>query len=85
VLVGCVDGTVNGRPVRILAANGDLTVDLQFVSLLAMRRTMHGIPPSIDALLRLAHLRLCIRVGWLGFLEVSPKPSALIRRLLSYK
>lgn len=80
-LVGCLEGTVDGRPVRIVAANGNLTVDLQFISLLAMRRSRHGIPPSVDALLRFAHLRLCIRVGWLGFVEVSPYPSVLTRHV----
>ena len=82
-LVGCLEGSVDGWPVRIVAGNGELSVDLPFMSLLSMRRTWPGIPPSVDALLRLAHIRLFIRAGWLGFVEVSPKPSLLTRFLLS--
>lgn len=85
MLVGCLEGSVDGRPVRIVAANGDLSVDLQFVSLLAMRRSWPGILPGVDALLRLLHIRLLIRAGWLGFVEVSPKPSLLTRMLLSHQ
>jgi hypothetical protein len=82
VLVGCLEGTVDGRPVRMVAENGDLVVELKMMSLLSLRRTWPAIADRLISLLKLAHIRLLVRAGWVGSVEITPNPSRFLRLLL---
>ena len=66
----------------MVAENGDLTVELQILSLLSLRRSWPSIATRLTSVLKLARIRLVVRAGWLGRVEVSPNPSFLLRMLM---
>ena len=83
VLAGRLDGTVNGRPVNIVAENNEVTLTLTDVrTLLYLRRTWAVLAYEVTRLSCGLGTKLTVRIGRLGKLEVLPRPGFLVRVLL---
>jgi hypothetical protein len=82
-MAGRLDGEVDGRPVSLSAERQTLVFSAKSVrTLLTLRRSWRSMVEPLRALLTRSDVRLLVRVGWLGSLEVLPHPSYLVRRLL---
>lgn len=82
ILVGRLEGSVDGRPVSIVANERDIAVACGITSLFSLRAAWRSFGPSLKPFLEQAGLRLLASAGWLGHLEVSPNPSVLVRLML---
>ncbi len=82
-MAGRIDGEVDGRPVSLTAERQTLVFSAKSVrTLLKVRRSWRSMVQPLRALLTRSDVRLLVRVGWLGSVEVLPNPSYLVRRLL---
>lgn len=82
-VAGRIDGEVDGRPVSLTAERQTLVFSANSVrTLLTLRRSWRSMVQPLRALLTRSDVRLLVRVGWLGGVEVLPNPSYLVRRLL---
>ena len=80
---GRLDGHVNGRPVSLVVENRDLILVADKIrTLFTLRRSWRATVRPLRVLLERADVRLLVRVGWLGRMEVFPNPSFLIRLFL---
>jgi len=82
-MAGRIDGEVNGRPVSLTAEGQTVVFSAKSVrTLLTLRRSWRSMAHLLRALLTRSDVRLLVRIGWLGSVEVLPNPSCLVRRLL---
>ena len=83
VLAGRIEGTVNGQPANIVAENNEVTLTLTHLrTFLALRGVWTGIASQLTRVAGGLGIRLTVRIGWLGKLELLPKPGFLVRFLL---
>ena len=83
ILAGRLDGTVNGRPITLLADGGDLTLMCGSMrTLFGMRRMWGTVAQPLGRILAGTNIRLMVQVGWLGRVELLPNPSLLFRLVL---
>ncbi len=86
ILAGRLDGFVNGRPVSIIA-DGD-TVTLvpgslgTLLALMRLRRSWRHVAGSLRQVLVRTNIRLYVRVGWLGRVQLLPDTTPLLRLVL---
>jgi hypothetical protein len=82
-LAGRLDGSVDGRPFRLVADNRDLLFAPNKLStLLLLQRSWRATLYPLREIFRLAQIRLLVRIGWFGNVEVFPKPNYLLRLFL---
>lgn len=82
-LAGRLDGTVDGRPVSLVAEGRELILAGGKVStLLALRKSWQATAHPLRALLRPGGIRLLARAPWLGRVELFPNPNFLVRLFL---
>ena len=82
-LAGRIDGTVDGWPVSLVAERRNLVLDVgRFRTLLTIRRGGRSTFSPIRSFLAWSDIRLLVRIGWLGSVEVLPNPSYLVRLML---
>ncbi len=82
-MAGRIDGEVDGRPLSLVAEGRTLVLSAKSMrTLLMLRRSWRSMVHPLRALLTRSDVRLLVRVGWLGSVEVLPNPSCLVRRLL---
>lgn len=85
-LAGRLDGFVNGRPVS-LVTDGD-TVTLvpgstsTLLALVRLRRSWRHLAGSLRQVLARTNIRLYVRVGWLGRVQLLPDTSPFFRLFL---
>jgi hypothetical protein len=74
---------VDGRPVRVVADGTQVTVTAPGVrTLFALRGHWPAVAGPLRAAFGRAGLRLLVRVGWLGKVELLPNPGLLARVVL---
>jgi len=82
-MAGRIEGAVNGRPVRLIAEGKTLVFSAKNLrTLLMLRRSWRTILQPLRSLLAWSDVRLLVRVGWLGSVEVHPNPACSVRMLL---
>lgn len=82
-LAGRIDGTVDGRPIRILAARRDVIFEAgRLRTFLAARRGWRSTFLPLRALLARMEVRLLVRLGRFGTIELFPRPALLTRLML---
>jgi hypothetical protein len=81
-MAGRLDGFLNGRPVSLIAQDGNVTLNSDLSSLLGLRRRWRFMVQPLLAILRREDIRLSVRVRWLGEVEVFPRPQYLVRLFL---
>jgi hypothetical protein len=81
-MAGRLDGFLNGRPVSLIAQDGNVTLNSDLRSLLGLRRHWCSMVQPLFAILGRADIRLSVRVRWLGEVEVFPRPQYLVRLFL---
>ncbi len=82
-MVGRLNGFLDGRPLSLVAE--DDTVSLipeDFSTLLKLRRNWRSLVKPILVILEREQFRLVLQVGWLGNIEVFPRPKYLVRLFL---
>jgi hypothetical protein len=83
ILVGRLVGEIDGRPVSLVAENGEVVLAADKLrTLLALRRTLKTTMSPLRRVLRTFGLRVLIQSRWFGTVEVLPKPNYMIRFLL---
>ena len=83
IMAGRLDGFVDGRPVTLLADGGDLTlVSGSIRTLFGLRRMWRTVGGPLKTILAGLDIRLLVRVGLLGRLELLPNQSLLFRLIL---
>lgn len=80
-MAGRLDGFLNGRPISLIAQDGNVTLNSDMRSLLGLRRRWSSMQP-LFAILGREDIRLSVRVRWLGEVEVFPRPQYLVRLFL---
>jgi hypothetical protein len=74
---------VDGRLVRLIAERKDMVLTVErWRTLLTIRRSSRLLIQSLREFITRSDIRLFVRIGWLGRVEVHPNPSFLIRMLL---
>ena len=82
-LAGRLDGSVDGRPVTLLADGRDLTlVSGSIRTLFRLRRMWGAVAGPLGTIFTQTDIRLFVRVGRLGRVELLPNPSLLFRLIL---
>jgi hypothetical protein len=82
-LAGRLDGSINGRPVSMVASGGDLILGVSGPgTLFQLRRGWPVVRPFLLTLARWLDVRLLVQVGPFGRREVFPSPGFFLRRLL---
>ena len=81
-MAGRLDGFLNGRPVSLVAQDGNVTLNSDLRSLLRLRRNWSSLVQPLLAILRREDIRLSVRVRWLVEVEVFPRPPHLVRLFL---
>jgi hypothetical protein len=83
ILAGQIDCMVDGRLVRLIAERKDMVLTVErWRTLLTIRRSSRLLIQSLREFITRSDIRLFVRIGWLGRVEVHPNPSFLIRMLL---
>ena len=83
ILAGRLVGTVDGRPVSLIAKGHELTFSVSKVAtLFALRRFWNYLSPLLGVLPEQSGIKLLVRLGWLGSLEAHPRPGLLLRMML---
>lgn len=78
-LVGRLEGSLDGRPVSLVGENRDLTLRADdFRTLLTLRRWGNSASRPLFAALARADLRIFVRFGRIGAVEVFPNPTPLV-------
>ena len=79
ILVGRLEGTVDGQPVSIVADERGVVVEFsRLLSAWKMRRFAGAGTSALHALRRHG-IGVRARLGWLGMVELLPQPSLLAR------
>jgi hypothetical protein len=79
-LAGRIEGTIDGRPVSLVARGGDLTLSVgNLRTIVTLRRNWPAVIGSLRPLIERGNLRLLVQLRWTGALEVFPNPSLLLR------
>lgn len=85
-LAGRLDGSVNGRPLCLVADGDGITIVPggvgTLLTLFRMRRSFRSVAGPLWAVLARANVRLDVRVGWLGRVRVLPDPPLVFRLLI---
>jgi len=82
MLAGRIDGKVDGRPVSLVVEGQNLILGVgHWRSLLTLRHT-RWILKLLRPFVARSDIRLLVRIGWLGSVEVLPDPAFLIRLIL---
>ena len=82
-LAGRIEGTVDGRPVSLVARGGDLTLIVgNLRTIFTLRRSWPAVIRSLRPLIERGNLRLLVRLRWIGTLQVFPNPNLLLRLFL---
>jgi len=82
-LAGRLDGFVDGRHFSFVTENRDIVLHAGRIrTLLTLRRGWKTTVQPLLAVLERAEIRLMLRIGWFGKVEVFPNPIYLIRLLL---
>jgi hypothetical protein len=85
-LAGRLDGFVNGRPVSFIADGDRVTLvpgsPGTLLALMRLRRTWHHVAGSLRQVLARTNIRLFVRVGWFGRVQLIPDTSPLLRLFL---
>lgn len=83
MLVGRLDGDLDGRPISLIAENGEVFLEVKNLrSLLTLRRVGKFNNRILTTYLERANIRLSVRVGRLMTIEVFPNPKYLARILI---
>lgn len=83
-LAGRNDGVVDGRPVSLVAERQDLVLTVgRWRTLQTIRRSSRSLIEPLRAFLTRSDIRLFVRIGWLGRVEVHPNPPFLVRMLFA--
>lgn len=78
-LVGRLQGFVDGRPVTLDANGRDVIVVAGFRTLFTLRRSLPTFQRLLSPFTSRFDIRIMLRVGWLGTVEILPDTSRLIR------
>ena len=78
-LVGRLQGFVDGRPVTLDGLGRDVIVAVGFRTLFTLRRSWPTFWRLLSPFASCSDIRIMLRVGWLGTVEVFPETSRLIR------
>ena len=82
-MVGRIDGTVDGRPVSLIAERKTLVLKLSRLrTLIMIRRGLRSTFRPLLTLIAQTDSRLTVRVGWLGSFELLPNPSYFLKLTL---
>ncbi|QDU29310.1 hypothetical protein ETAA8_44180 [Anatilimnocola aggregata] len=81
-MAGRLDGFLNGRPVSLIAQDGNVTFNSDMRNLFGLRRGWKSMVQPLLAILGREDIRLSVRVRWLGEVEVFPRPHYLVRLFL---
>jgi hypothetical protein len=88
-LAGRLDGILNGRPLSIVAEDHQVTLLPDgfgaLFELIKIRRSWRFVELPLGMALRRANIRLLVRLGWFGQLQLLPNPSFLLRLFLPRK
>ncbi len=83
-MAGRLDGFVDGRPVSVLAENNAIVLHASLMTLLKLGRTsLHTLTP-FRGVVGVLKVRLLVRLGWLGEVELFPHPNSLVRLLMPH-
>jgi hypothetical protein len=82
IMVGQIDGEVDGRPVSVVAERQVLVLTVRhWRTLLTIRRSTRSLIEPLRAFLTRSDIRLFVWIRWLGRVELHPNPSVLVRML----
>ena len=82
-MAGRLDGSVDGRPVSLLAEDQNISLFVnRFRTLFTFRKSWRTTLPALRTFLRATNFRLLVRVKWFGYMELFPRPSLLFRLFL---
>ncbi len=73
---------MNGRPLSVTAEGRDITLVTRGVGTLLALRGCWPVAPPLRAALAAANLRVLVRVGWFGRVELLPHPGLALRLIL---
>ncbi len=86
ILAGRLDGFLNGRPLSIVAEDHQITLVPgglgSLLELFKIRRSWRFVKPPLRMFLHRANIRLLLRLGWFGQLQLLPNPNMLLRLFL---
>jgi hypothetical protein len=82
-MAGRLDGFLDGRPLSLVAEEGVVTLNSDNLSsLLKLRRIWRTLVHPLFDILQRQDIRLLLQVGWIGKVEVFPRPRYLVRLFL---
>lgn len=85
-LAGRLDGFVNGRPVSLVADGDSVTLvpggTSTLLALMRLRRSWRHVAGWLRQVLVRTNIRLHVRVGWLGRVQLLPDTSPILRLFL---
>ena len=85
-MAGRLDGFVNGRPLSLVAGGDGVTLVPGGIgtlpALFRMRRSWRLVAGPLRTVLDRANVRLNVRVGWFGRVQLLPNPSPMCRLIL---
>ena len=82
-LAGRLDSYLDGRPLRLVAENREITlIAARLRTLLALRGNWRAFGHVLHNFLQPAGIRIVVRVKGFGKVEVFPRPNFLTRLLL---
>jgi len=82
-LAGRLDGYLDGRPLRLVAENREITlIARRLRTVLALRGSWPAFGQLVRNLCHPAGIRIMVKVKWFGSVEVFPRPNFLTRLLL---
>lgn len=83
MLVGRLDGEIDGRPLSLVAKNGELVLAVDKLrTLLTLRRMWKVSLLPLRSVFERVGIRVLVRSRWFGLMEVFPKPHYLISFLI---
>ena len=83
-MAGQLDGSLAGRPVKLVADDQSLTlITNNLSSLLKLRPTWVMMYHSLQTFFERERIKLYIQIGWLGKVRVFPAPNYLVRFLIN--
>jgi hypothetical protein len=82
-MAGRLDGFLDGRPLSLVVENDTVTLNSDNLSsLLKLRRNWRTMVQPFFAIFERENIRLLVGVGWLGRIELFPRPKYLVRLFL---
>ena len=80
ILAGRLDGFADGRPVSIVAEENEITFSAgDLAALIRLRCSGIAVLHLVGSALEFANIRVSVKLGWLGKVEVFPRPNIVIR------